>query len=504
MNDLWRVLCLGSFLIATPMALCAPTQAERDAQREARFRGLWNAADQIHTDGDFTRAEQAYRQVLREFPDSQRTALRIAITQVRGGNFPGARDSYNRAIAMDPDSVWAATGLFFKARDCREHGDVAEARREIARLRAMHPDSSYVARAAVLEAQIEGRGVAEAEAAFQRELEAAEVYDAGMVQGTQGQTEDAIATLTSVVDDFPGTGASLRALDALGHALIRSDRHEEALVPFLRLMEQTADAAPDSRAARVARTRVAAIHHSLENRDEALTHYLALLEDQGDSPEAANAMLQGAGVYFEILQRRLRNDEPVEPALWDELRGMMTAVPQMPHATAEDRVRADLMFLETLSWQGSWEQAVAAEERFLATHDEAEFRREVATAHFFLGEDLMRLGIYEGALDHLRWVIEEYEGESEIWPNLNHLPRAHNQVWRILRETGAPDNEIAAAARDLLKAFPDDTAYVPTVRIEAQFESWGEAIAQPGDESGRAQPNLGEGDNATREQEVTP
>jgi tetratricopeptide (TPR) repeat protein len=491
MRTRFAVLGLCLALLSLGLSVLAQTPEELEAQREARFNDLWTEADQVQTRGEFSQAEQLYRQILTEFPDSQRTALRVAITQARGGDFQGAMESYDAAIEIDPDSSWAATGLFYMARDCWGSGDREAAQREVDRLLSTHPDSSFVAQARLLEARMEGSGVSEAEAELQRELEAAGVYDSAMGLSRQGEDDEALSALEQVIENYPGTGASLRALDAQGHILIRNQHHEEALSPFLRIMERTAELSPESRAARVARTRVAAINHVLGNRDEALSHYLALLEELGDeSPEAANAMLQGSGVYFEILQRRMMSGENVEPGLWDELRDMMRSVHEMVGASSGQLIRADLMAMETLSWQGSAEGLIVEVECFLATWDTEEFRGEIATAHFFAGENYLKLGEIEPALEHFQWIIDVFEGESEIWPNMDHLPRTLYRKWQILIELEAPSGEIASAASALLDAFPE-TAYSFDVRMAAQSGAlWGRGITPPSDELRSRRSNL--------------
>ncbi|MBX3729755.1 MAG: hypothetical protein KF858_11270, partial [Candidatus Sumerlaeia bacterium] len=62
-----------------PREAQAPTAEELAAAREARFRTVWSAADAPHQAGDYAESERLYKQVLAEFPDSQRAALRVAI-----------------------------------------------------------------------------------------------------------------------------------------------------------------------------------------------------------------------------------------------------------------------------------------------------------------------------------------------------------------------------------------------------------------------------------------
>jgi tetratricopeptide (TPR) repeat protein len=416
---------------------------------------VWSAAEVPHRDGRWAESEQLHKQVLAEFPDSQRAALRVAIAQERQGK-ADAFASYDRAIALDPQGQWAPVALFYKARACKEGSRAGDARAAIARLRAEHPDSSYVARAAVLEAELDGRSTAAAEAELARELAAAAVYDAGMAKSKERADEEALVALRRVSAEFPGTAAALRALDAEGHILTRNRRFEEALAPFMRVLEATKEAAPNARAVEIAATRVAALHHAMKDHDAALQSYLDIADNPAMTQGTrAHALLHGASIYFEILQRRSRLKQPVEEAQWDELRRMLVVAREAEGATDHHIKLARLMHLESWTWQKHHEPAPIELEAFLADYQGPEHRREVATARIFAGSSLNHLGRHAEALEHLQWVIDEYGPDERIWPGWHGIQMAYTEAFASKRGMGAPREELVELAAAIARNFPD-------------------------------------------------
>lgn len=138
-----------------------------------------------------------------------------------------------------------------------------------------------------------------------------------------------------------------------------------------------------------------------------------------------------------------------------------------------------LIALESLRFERRHAELADVADTYLACYGPADFRQQHATASLFAAESLQALGRWDEALMAYRRAIDLYEGESEIWPHMDHLPRAHFRVWEVLRRMQAPPDQIARAAHALLVAFPE-SSYSIHVGIEAQQEpSWGEGIPGP-------------------------
>jgi tetratricopeptide (TPR) repeat protein len=441
-----------------PREAQAPTAEELAAAREARFRTVWSAADAPHQAGDYAESERRYKQVLVEFPDSQRAALRVAIAQERQGKSAEALESYDRALAADPQGEWAPVALFYKARFCKEGAREPDARAAIARLRAEHPDSSYVARAAVLEAELDGRSTAAAEAALERELAAAAVYDAGMAKSKARADEEALADLRRVPAEFPGTAAALRALDAEGHILTRNRRFDEALVVFEAILQALEPGQRSSRIAQTSQRRVAGLLHAKGRREESLLAFSRIISDSTSPEEAgADAILQAAGLTFELMLEDFGRNQPVSAHQVEELESLFAAVRSWPSAPISVRIRADLMHIESLAWQNRFEEFEKLAIKFLDAYEAGEFPREVATARFFLGRELIqRRKICEG-LPHLLGVIELFP-RGELWPGsgMTHIEEAYHDAieaqFILARQ---------AEARELYEQFKDGFGMTP-------------------------------------------
>lgn len=430
-------------------------QAEAADESARIFRERWYQADTLQASKSFTEAEQQYREILELYPNSQRTALRIAICQQNAGRKLDSLASYDNAIAMDPNGYWAGVALFYKARACFESGLVLDAISSLNELRERFPDSSYVAQAGVLEAEwLKGPKLL-MEAHLKIELDAAEQYDLAMVSSKAGEDERALETLALLSKRFPGTAAALRAEESRGHILLRGKRYDEAKEVFTGLIQTLGKEKSKSRIFETAKTRLAAIHHIEYDRETALALYLEILEGQGDPGIAAHAALQAAGVAFEILQREVIAEKEISEERWDELRSACIKVSELPHASDHQRVRADLMFVESWHWQRQNELAVQSARDFIEKYDENEFKREVATARMVAALNLHLLKRYREALEQADWIIHAYSEEDEIWPLMDHLPRTYYLRWEILKDNDAPKSQLQKAAEDLIQRFPD-------------------------------------------------
>lgn len=400
---------------------------------------------------------QQYAAILAANPRDQEAALRLGQTYDQAGSLPEALQAYDTAVQIDPWGDWADQALSLKAQASARAGDAAEAHRCTEQLRERFPDSTEAVRAAVLEAELAGQPTAQAAALLATETEAAAVYDQGAQAAAARNDTLAIQYFDQTIAGYPGTPAWLRAHNKKGHVLIRSQRREDAFASFTAILDQVGQSAPHSRIALTAQTRLAALYHAAGQREQAVATYRDLVDKAAGSPFAANAGLQVAGLEFEFLHRAVAKQLPIAGDQWAELRASCSRVIAMPEAVPSERVRAHLMMVETFSWQEQPEQTAAEADRFLQTYSGDAFKQEIATARFFAGEELLKLGRYPEALEHFRWVVTAYQGQREIWPRMDHLPRTYYRIWEALERSKAPEAEIRAAANALVSNFPESS-----------------------------------------------
>jgi len=438
----------------------------------ATVDAIWQEATRLEADGKFEEAAAQYAAISTDSPDWQKAAVQAAGCLEKAGKLADAVARYDAAIARNPSAYWAELALFQKARTCSAMANVAEARRCIDRLKARFPDSSSLADALLLEAQIEGRNTAAAEALVAREREATALYKQAMQADRNKDEAGAMQLLDAAILQYSGTPAALRCRDARAHLLTRHKQPEaraQAAAEFLHILMLVADSAPNSRIADTARMRLAALHHSRQDRQEAIAAYEALTRSE-DKAVASRASLQLAGLHFELMQREKFSSGSLADSRWDDLRALCNRVVASEDAKPVERARAEVMIIESLAWQDRPADALAAAEAFLAKYQSSGFKQDVATVHFFAGEAAQRTKQYDKALSHFRLVIGAYGGLGEVWPGVDLVARTYFRIWETLRWTKASAEELAKAADALLTEFPE-SSYAKHVRIETEQDA---------------------------------
>ncbi|MGB9604966.1 MAG: tetratricopeptide repeat protein [Bryobacteraceae bacterium] len=409
------------------------TAASAGGAPTASADAVWQEATRLEADGRFEEAAAQYGAIPTDSPDWQKAAVQAGGCLEKAGKLAEAVARYDAVIARNPSAYWAELALLQKARTCNAMANVAEARRCIDRLKARFPDSSSLAHALLLQAQIDGRNTAAAEALVARELEATALYRQAILADRKKDEAQAFELLDAAITRYPDTPAALRCRDARAHMLVRHRSPEErtrAGTEFLYILTLVEDSAPNSRIAEIARLRLAALHHSFRNRQDAIALYQGLL-NSADKAIAGRAALQVAGLQFELMQREKLSGAPPSDRRWEELRALCAGVAGSRDATVAQRVRAEVMAIESLAWQGRDAEALAAVEVFLSKYRDIALKQDVATVHFLAGVTARKLGDYNKALRHFGWVVTAYAGEKEIWPGMDHLPRAHKRYGRF-------------------------------------------------------------------------
>lgn len=465
--------------LAQPGASPALSAAEAEAKqaklvREQRFQTIWKDAEASQNSKDLVSAERKYAAIVSEFPKSQRAALRLAVVRGKQGKFAESKQDYDKAIALDPTGEWAPVGLFYKARLCGENHDTKGSADSLRELYRLHPDSSYIAQGKLLEAKAKNRNVEQAEADLKRELDGAARYDTALDLSKLKKDDEAIAALQGVQRDFAGTAASLRARESRAHLLVRNKRFGEAEQEFQFLCQKLEALHADSRIYQTAKTRLAALRHAVDDKEGALRIYYDLAST-GKGAAAENATLQAAALEFELLQQKRWKKEEITEEDWKKCREFLMEVSAIDTYAALNRCLADLMLLETYYWQHDYAKAVELGEAFIAKYDEKEFRREVATAHWFTGECCLEIVKPLDAIIHAEKVLELYPTEQTIWSGCTHLPRTYLIIWCACQELKkTPQHHVEAirkrdAAREQFqRRFPDEKGILEWMNWDAR------------------------------------
>lgn len=454
------------------VAVVSPGWAEEPASPAPTGGSVWDQAVALEQRGQYVDAAALYATIPSDSSDSQRAGVQAGACLENAGKPADAVTAYDAAIAKNPSAYWAEAAMFQKARAYNTLGNVAEARRCIGRVKARFPDSSSYADALLLETRMDGRNTAAAEALVAREQQATALYKQALLADRNKDEAGALQVLDAVILQYADTPAALRCRESRAHILTRHKGPQErmqASAEFLHILTLVADSAPNSRIAETARLRLAALHHSFKNRQDALALYTGLLNSE-DKAIASRAALQIAGLQLELLQRERLSGTAVADSRWDDLRALCLLVSTSADANPNERVRAELMSMESLCWQDCYAEAVDAGDSFLTRYEGSEFKQDLATVRFFAGEAAQKVKQYDKALAHFRWVVDAYKGEKEIWPGMGHIPRAYFRIWDTLRRAKAPPDQIAQAAEALLAAFPQ-SAYSRHAQVVMQSDT---------------------------------
>lgn len=396
------------------------------APQKTEFETLWEQADAPHQADDYAQSEQLYKQILAKYPKSQRAALRIAIAQQEQGKIDEALESYDLACEIDPHGDWADFVLFYKARAAHENQRSEVAQEACDLLYALHPDSPFVARAKAIEAQKNGLDMVQANAKIDREIQAAEKLQLAMSKVKKKGNENALTSIQNVIDRYPDTAVSLRAKESYAHALIEDERYEEALFVFQDVLNNVKSNAPNSRIAKVAQRRIAGLYHAMGNKEASIVAYQDIVSDTNlDEQITAEAAMQSAGVLFEIFQHDLLAGKTIDPEVNSELGSQLKTLVQWVGLSTDIKIRAELMYLEYLMWTRNYDEFKGFGDQFIELYDSEQFKLEVATANFFIGDEAVFRGEYEYALPYLLRVIDLYP-DSQMWPTMKHVERAYH------------------------------------------------------------------------------
>ncbi len=403
-------------LLATVLWLGAAVHLRAQDQEPAPAE-LFQLAAELEAAEQWAEAAEVYAELLELVPDSQRATVSLGVCLYNDGQVVPAIPTLQDGIALDEYTWWAEKGLYNLAAAQQELGQDDAAFEAIDALSVTFPDSPYYAQAEVIAAQIDGVPTVDAEVAAFDAFTAFYDYRDALREDDGAEAAVCMELLEAVTAEHPGSGAAYRALESIGFLHARNKRSAEYLAAFEQILDEVAEAWPQSRL-------------------------------------VANAKLQKAGAFFETLMLPGDYLALVPPEEWEQARALCEEVIQLEQASPLQIARAKLMIIETCHWQQCFAQALEGAQAYIEEYDPAQFRQEVATAHQIAGEVLHIQRQHEAAMVHFQWIIDEYPIDEEIWPGLHNLARAYYWVFSILYLTRAPLDQVLDAGYTVLENFP--------------------------------------------------
>jgi len=124
------------------------------------------------------------------------------------------------------------------------------------------------------------------------------------------------------------------------------------------------------------------------------------------------------------------------------------------------------MIIESLVWQGRFEDATRASNSFLAQYAGEKklgrYSRDIAWGHFFAGYALQKQYRHDEAISHFRFIVESAQRYVSIAADDVLLSHALFREWQSLRDMKAEEDRVTTAASNLVSRFPQSelAAYV--------------------------------------------
>lgn len=456
-----RHMCMRAAILAALLSVSAHSQALDSVS-------IQSEADRLAAQGDLVAAASTYLQAaaLQDGSAASQSILRAGDCLRKAGSVDEALKAYDK-LTTGNSVYWRQVGLLRKAKTCiPEHRQ--EALRYLAEFKAQYPDSTQAIEAVCLLLSLNGVDSNTLLTLREREKVVASAVASAEKDLKAGAYDSAIQTLRAAVSQRSEAPSQLRAHCLLGHALLERGRREEAASHFEFIIQDVGSSAADSVIVRRARLRLAALYHRAGRLEEAKQLYSQL--KASGAPGASRAALQFAGVSFEILQHaELLTRKQSEG--WSQVQELLLDVINSGDASAAEKCRAELMLVETYSWERKHAQCLEAARKFLDDHREGEAsKQDLATVHFFAADAAFFQKNHAEALKHLRWIIERYGERGSIWSGMDHIPRCYYRLWEVLRILGAPEEEVCQAAQRVLELFPD-SSYAQAVQSEMQNEA---------------------------------
>lgn len=452
----------------------------RHAAGQSSTDELWAQAEALVQQERYAEAIEIYDIILAQIPDSQRAAVERASAMIDSdtGQESQAVDDLEVAVARSPFSTWAAKGLLYQAKGCREAGCPEVAQEAIARLKGQFPDSAWTTHAELIEAELNDQPTDGLEAALSLDVQAYDLFRSYRAQFPVSPDRDdtgALAALDTIITTFPETRTALLAMRSEAYVFSQIDgRTADARQAFESLLAQLEPVYPQCETVFMLRKSLGALYQREDLPELAMAEFQALAEHATDPAIVNDALLQAIGAHNEALQRRAMLGDKPSADEWVALRDECTEFVLVESATPLQKSRADLILAESFHWQGKVDAALAAAEAHIALYDAATDRSGSATARLIAGECLQRRRFHEEALAHYQWIVDEF-GTEEIWPGLSEmhphrphfaadLARTHYRICDALLRSGAPPEESAAACQHVLDNYPD-TRYAELIQI---------------------------------------
>lgn len=418
------------FIPLTLLVMVAPWPSSAVQAADVSVDSLWQEAQQLDQSGQYAQAVDRYRSILSQetrWKKRAKAALLAANCLDQIGRSTESIPLLDAAIAEADnllaqnkpgiDESWTLSALTLKAATCERTGDKAGALKTIERIRAQFFKSDDAREVLQIKARLEGWSPQKLADALNREQQAMQLAEQAAAASKQRLHDEALQQADRVIQEYPETAAVFPAMRTKALELWNQSRYREAKHVYQAIIDRVGPIAPHSRLVHTAQYRVAWLD---------------------------------AGALLKDLVARRRRGAVIAQEQWQRLDGLCAEVAAKDPDPLE-RAMARIMAIEGLNWLGRSDEVLARVEQFFNEYAGdrklARFKEQIAAAHVFAGIALRRLGRYDEALVHFRWVIRPPEGQPENWLSNHTLEAARLNEWFTLRAAGLEGSVIQAFLR---------------------------------------------------------
>jgi len=354
-----------------------------------------------------------------DVPSADDALLKLGLTLQRQGNHEDALRAYDRFRRHFGESPHRLQVVFEQGQALASLERFDEAKVAFEQVLAEGPDSRFAPYALNHLASIAMRrgDFTEAAERFQRVVgadadsldEAESLVSQGQALVGAGRLSDAEQVFRSFLESHPSHRLAPRACAQLAIALSRQDRHVDALESIDRVERHFANQVDEPLRASLQYEKAWSLK-SVGRMEEAAGVYRSLLAGEVDADVRVHALLELAAIEADAE----RYDSAAEL-----LRQLHRAAADAPGTVPEELREQQTYRLAVCELKlQRFSQAAELFEEFITLFPDSEM---TASASFFCGEALHRMGREDRAVVHLTRVVEEYPSHSTYGPSLLRL-----------------------------------------------------------------------------------
>jgi len=468
--------------VSIPLAVVYLLLGTAIAANKMETKSALTTVTQLQRQDRFDQADAILSQLILVHPKSQRASLFYGLNLRYQKRYDEAVKELQRTIDLKPGSLYAQQAMFIKAKAQHLAGKDTDSLATIANMKSKLPESGWLPQAWVLEAEITHGDIAGAQAKLERQNAGEAIYKYILDHRSEAGEFTTAEAFSKLAEQNDGLPIELASREAAANVLTKTSNTLEAILTFQQLLEEVEPIAPKSRIVQESKYRLAALHHRIGQRYDALNLYAQSIAVGARSSLSESAALQSAGIEFEFVLKDAREGNYIDSERWDSLHQKFTTV-RTDAVSTKTKLVIDLMTIEAYLWEGRRPEAVEVGNKFLDDYQglTGTYPREIATAYTALSRICKEMRNYRDCVVFAEAVLSMYPTQNEIWPRMDHVQRCYYDITEALYSLNQTQ-EADKMLNDFSHRFPDSD-YIKAIktnkstgRYKKNFEAYGRNV----------------------------